>query len=399
MQSILKSLNNLERITLTFTLPPANIWVVTMEWTYLVLISAALWFGILVLPWRPWGTGEVLDADIPSFDEDLSDITVVIPARNEAGLIAATLSTLETQGKRLKVILVDDQSTDGTPQIARRTMGRNLRIVSGKPLPAGWTGKLWAVEQGFSHVQTPLTLLLDADIELKPGILVALRKKMAEEGIQFISLMAALRMKNFSERLLMPAFIYFFKLLYPFSLSNSSSSGVAAAAGGCILLETRLLDAIGGFQALRGELIDDCALAKRVKAHGFRTWVGITHSARSLRPYDHPRAIWNMVARSAFTQLRYSFFLLLLCTVLMITAFWLPVAGLFFPSTTARAVSVASLGAMVLSYLPTLTFYGVPKIFAAAMPLIGTLYLAMTWTSAIRFWRKEGAEWKGRFYR
>ncbi|MBP8985105.1 MAG: glycosyltransferase [Syntrophobacterales bacterium] len=370
-----------------------------MEWTYLALISAALWFGILILPWRPWGTGEVLDANIPSSDEDLSDITVIIPARNEAGLIAATLSALDAQGKRLQIILVDDQSTDGTPQIARLTMGQNLRIVSGKPLPAGWTGKLWAIEQGFGYVQTPMTLLLDADIELKPGILVALRKKMAEEGLQFISLMAALRMENFWERLLMPAFIYFFKLLYPFSLSNSSSSGVAAAAGGCILLETRLLDAIGGFQSLQGELIDDCALAKRVKAHGFRTWIGITHSARSLRPYNHLGEIWNMVARSAFTQLRHSFSLLLLCTALMITAFWLPVAGLFFPSTTARAIAVASLGAMVLSYLPTLMFYGVPKIFATAMPVIGTSYLAMTWTSAIRFWRKEGAEWKGRFYR
>ena len=196
----------------------------------------------------------------------------------------------------------------------------------------------------------------------------------------------------------MPAFIYFFKLLYPFRLSNSSFSRVAAAAGGCILLESHLLDAIGRFQTLRGELIDDCALAKRIKSQGYRTWIGITHSARSLRSYNHLGVIWNMVARSAFNQLHYSFLLLLLCTVIMITAFWLPVLGLFFPTIIAKAISIASLGAMMLSYLPLLKFYGVPKVFAAAMPLIGTFYLAMTWTSAIRFWLKDGAEWKGRFY-
>ncbi|PIP07490.1 MAG: glycosyl transferase [Syntrophobacteraceae bacterium CG23_combo_of_CG06-09_8_20_14_all_50_8] len=369
-----------------------------MDWTYLTLTGAVVWFGILILPWRPWGAGEVLDADTSSTDEDFSDITVIIPARNEAGLIASTLSALEIQGKRLAIVMVDDQSTDGTSQIARQTTRQYLRIIRGKPLPAGWTGKLWALEQGVGHVQTPLTLLLDADIELRPGILSALRKKMIENGLQFISLMVALRMKNFWECLLMPAFIYFFKLLYPFRLSNSNFSRVAAAAGGCILLETCLLDAVGGFQALRGELIDDCALAKRVKLQGYRTWIGITHSARSLRPYNHLGEIWNMVARSAFAQLHYSFLLLLLCTAIMITAFWLPVMGLFFPVTMAKAISVASLGAMMLSYLPTLKFYGVPKIFAAAMPLIGTFYLAMTWTSAIRFWLKEGAEWKGRFY-
>jgi hopene-associated glycosyltransferase HpnB len=369
-----------------------------MDWTYLTLAGALIWFGILLLPWRPWDTREALDAASPATDEDLSDITVLIPARNEAPFLPATLAAIDAQGNGLSIVLVDDQSTDGTAEMARQISGQNLRIIQGKPLPPEWTGKLWALEQGADHLHTPLTLLIDADIELGPGILAVLRKTMITKNLHFISLMAALRMESFWERLFMPAFIYFFKLLYPFRLSNSSFPGVAAAAGGCILLHTPLIRAVGGFAALRGELIDDCALAKRVKAHGYKTWMGLTHSVRSHRAYNHLAGIWNMVARTAFAQLRYSALLLFLCSVLMVSAFWLPIAGLFFPATAAKAIAAASLGAMMLSYLPTLKFYRVPGVWAAAMPLIGTFYLAMTWTSAIRFWRRKGAEWKGRSY-
>jgi hypothetical protein len=173
---------------------------------------------------------------------------------------------------------------------------------------------------------------------------------------------------------------------------------VAAAAGGCILLETRLLQEVGGFKTLRGELIDDCALAKRVKLLGHKTWIGLTHSVLSHRSYNDLAPIWNMVARTAFAQLRYSTLLLLLGTVLMMTAFWLPIAGLFFPNLMAKVISLASLGAMMLGYLPTLKFYGIFRGFALALPLIGSFYLAMTWTSAIRFWLRKGSEWKGRSY-
>lgn len=369
-----------------------------MMWIYLSLAGALVWFGIFFLPWRPWDIREVLDAGPFSIKEDWSDLTALIPARNEAEFIGGCLSGLEAQGSHLTMILVDDQSNDGTAQVAGQVVKEGLRTVTGLPLPPGWTGKLWALEQGLAHVRTPLTLLVDADVELRPGILAALRKKMIEDGLQFVSLMAFLRMKSFWERLFMPSFVFFFKLLYPFHLSNSNSSRVAAAAGGCILLETRLLEDLGGFRALRGELIDDCALAKRVKSLGYRTWIGLTHSARSLRPYNDLRRIWDMVARSAFAQLRYSALGLLLCTFTMGGAFWLPVGGLFFPPPIAKGIAAASLGAMMLSYLPTLRFYSLPKIFAPAMPVIGTLYLAMTWTSAFRFWRKRGSEWKGRSY-
>ncbi|MFQ6022440.1 MAG: glycosyltransferase [Acidiferrobacterales bacterium] len=370
-----------------------------MPWVYLILPAALVWLGILVLPYAPWRVREVLDAEAEPAAPDLSDVTALIPARNEAETIGQTLNALAAQGQGLTMVVVDDQSGDRTVEIARNTTAHGLRVVPGRPLPAGWSGKLWALEQGRPYLSSRLTLLMDADIELQPGALAALRAKLERDRLHFLSLMASLRMQTFWERLLMPAFIYFFKLVYPFRLANDPGCRkIAAAAGGCILLETRLIDEIGGFQALRGALIDDCELARRVKALGYRTWVGLTHSVRSLRCYDELAAIWNMVARSAFTQLRYSTLLLLACTGIFMIAFWLPIVGCVFPNTLARWIAVMTLVAMMLSYLPTLRFYGLSGGWAVALPLIGTLYLAMTWTSAVRYWRGKRSRWKGRVY-
>ena len=366
--------------------------------TLFTITGAITWLTILLLPWRPWSTREVLDASSPSADEDLSDITVLIPARNEADMLQTTLPALNEQGKGLHIIIVDDQSTDETSEVANRAGGKNSLILPGKSTPSGWSGKLWALEQGRGHLSTSLVLLLDADIEPLPGIIGKLRKTMREKNVHLISLMAVLRMETFWERLLMPAFIYFFKLLYPFHLSNSSSSKVAAAAGGCILLETRVLDEIGGFNSLRGELIDDCALAKKVKSRGYKTWMGLSHSVRSLRPYNSIRAIWNMVARTAFTQLRYSKLLLILCTVIMLATFGMPAIGLIWSTLSVRLLSAFCLASMVLTYLPTLKFYRMSAWWAFAMPLIGSLYLAMTWASAFNHWRGQTSQWKGRAY-
>ena len=366
--------------------------------TLFAITGAAIWLTILLLPWRPWSTREVLDASSPSAEEDLSDITVLIPARNEAETIKATLPALTAQGRGLNIILIDDQSSDGTGQVARKAMDENLLIIKGESLPSGWTGKLWALEQGRSHIRTPFTLLLDADIEPLPGIIGELKRAMQERDVQLISLMAELRMETFWERLLMPAFIYFFKLLYPFRLSNTGTSRVAAAAGGCILLETRLLHEIGGFDSLRGELIDDCALARRIKTLGYKTWIGLTHSVRSIRQYEKLRTIWEMVARTAFTQLHYSGLVLALCTAVMVLSFVVPGLGLFLPSGMAKFFSALGLAIMILCYLPTLKFYGLPGRWALALPLIGILYLAMTWTSAMRYWLGGGSHWKGRAY-
>ncbi|BBL70732.1 glycosyltransferase [Methylogaea oryzae] len=363
----------------------------------LAALAALFWLAIVVLPWQPWRNREVLEAEAGEGDADLSDITVVIPARNEAEVIATTLGALAAQGRRLKVVVVDDASSDDTAAVARQVQGLDLRVMQSQPLPPGWSGKLWALEQACGSVATPLTLLLDADIRLEPGMLPTLRRKMRSEGVHFVSLMATLRMDGVWEKLLMPAFVYFFKFLYPFALSNSRFKGVAAAAGGCIMLETRLLKDIGGFGVIREALIDDCSLARTVKGAGNRTWIGLSRSVVSLRSYDRLSEIWDMVARTAYTQLRYSVVLLLLCTAFMFVLFWLPPLGLLAGGATAK-VSFLAYGLMALLYWPTLAFYGRSPWWAWAMPFIAALYMAMTWTSAIRYWRGVRSRWKGRVY-
>lgn len=368
------------------------------SWELIAAVGAFIWLIIVLLPWRPWSTREALDAPSSVAESDLSDLTAVIPARNEAAGIEKALVGLHVQGHGLSIVLVDDRSTDATAAIAQAMGGENLRVINGQPLPEGWTGKLWALDQGYRHVNTPLTLLIDADIQLQPGILPGMLEKLRKDSLNFISLMAQLRMVSFWEKLLTPAFIYFFKMLYPFHLSNSKFKGIAAAAGGCILLETRLIKNIGGFTAIRDQLIDDCALAKRIKAGGSRTWIGLTRSVHSMRRYDHPGGIWKMVARTAFFQLRYSVVLLAGTTGAMLLVFCLPVAGLFFPAATPKIISAGALAAMMLTYWPTLRFYGRSRAWSLCLPFIAMLYLCMTWSSAVRHWRGAGSEWKDRVY-
>jgi hopene-associated glycosyltransferase HpnB len=200
------------------------------------------------------------------------------------------------------------------------------------------------------------------------------------------------------EKLLMPAFIYFFKLLYPFRLANSDFPHVAAAAGGCILVQTQVLTGIGGFAAIKGAIIDDCTLAKKVKGAGHRIWVGQSHSVVSARPYEGLGPIWEMVARSAFTQLRYSVWLLALCNVLIVSLFFGPVAGLLWGSANIRAVAFIAYACLAVSYWPSLRYYQRSAAWALLLPVIATLYLAMSWTSAVRYWRGDRSRWKNRVY-
>jgi hopene-associated glycosyltransferase HpnB len=369
-----------------------------MDWIWLVAPSLCIWVTILILPWQPWRTRETLDPAAPHQSPDLTGITVLIPARNEARHIESTLRSLSVQGRGLRIILIDDESTDGTAERAASLHLPDVTIIKGKPLAEGWSGKLWALEQGRQIAVTRHLLLLDADINLAPGLIGALLGKLQQDNLQFLSLMAYLKMETAWEKMLMPAFIYFFKLLYPFRLSNSGSGMVAAAAGGCILIDRLLLDKIGGFAAVRGQLIDDCALARQVKAHGCRTWIGLSHSVLSQRSYDNLRTVWEMVTRTAFTQLRYSVLLLLLCTMLMLAAFVMPVAGLFSGDVTAVTFSSLTLILMGITYMPTLHYYGVNPAWVCGLPLTGLLYLLMTWGSALNHWRGHGSTWKGRNY-
>jgi hopene-associated glycosyltransferase HpnB len=368
--------------------------------TFLVALVTLMWGVFALLPWRLWFNRDVLDAvEGTGGDEALEEITALIPARNEATVIQQTLQSLIAQGAGLKIILIDDSSEDATVEKARQVADANFHIIQSQPLPTGWGGKLWALEQGRQLVGTPYTLLLDADIELDRGVVKALRDKMLQEAISFISLMAAPSMSGSWEKLLMPAFVYFFTILYPFRLVNSQRANIAAAAGGCILMESRLLEQIGGFESIKSAVIDDCTLARRVKSQGFKTWLGLTHSVKSARRYQHLKEMWDMVARSAFAQLHYSVCLLILCTLLMVLFYEVSVFLAFLPNISIRCLSVLSLAIMVSTYIPILRFYHRSWAWALGLPLIAALFLAMTWTSAIRYWRGEHTRWKGRVYR
>ncbi len=363
-------------------------------------VGVLLWLLILILPWQAWRTRESLDAPVEfSLKTDLSDITVLVPARNEEKYISRTLSAVMDQGINQKVIVIDDESADDTAAIVNEHPAlRNVNLITGKPAPDGWNGKLWSLQQGLEQVDTPLVLLLDADIELGLGFLPVLRDHMKTKSADMVSVMASLRMLRFWEGLLMPAFVFFFKLLYPFKLSNSESRRVAAAAGGCVLIRTDVLRQIGGFENIRDELIDDCALAKIVKNAGFRTWTGLTHSAQSVRQYNTLSSIWNMVARTAFTQLRYSLFWLLFCTTLLLIGFIVPVCATFSDHDLTQTLGITAWVLMIVCYIPTLVYYGLAPIMSVLLPVVGLMFLAMTWTSAIRHWTGIGANWKGRNY-
>lgn len=362
-------------------------------------IAAALWVALLLVPWRPWSTRESLAPLRPeqAARVRLTDITALIPARDEASCIGATLRALGGQGELARVVLIDDQSSDGTAAIARDSGVAALEIIAGSTPPPGWSGKLWALQQGLAQVDSDYVLLLDADIELAPGMLAALAARRDAQGLDLVSIMATLHMGNAWEKLLLPPFIFFFKLLYPFALANEPRSRVAAAAGGCILLRTAALRALGGFEALHDAIIDDCTLAGRVKRQGGRTWLGLSRGVRAIRPYATLGNIWNMVARTAFTQLHYSLALLMLCTLMLLLSFGAPVAALT-AGGASTACGLLALGALTAAYWPTVRYYDLAPIWALTLPAAAVLFLAMTWTSALRYWRGERSRWKNRSY-
>ena len=361
--------------------------------------------GVLLLPSQPHRTRERIDAidAIDATQIDLSEIAVLIPARNEAVTIERTLTALAYQGQRLKVLVVDDESTDETAiicaAVAKRISATTaVEILRGASLPAGWGGKVWAVQQGFSQVERPYTLLLDADVELAPGVLSSLLRQARTTDSALVSLMATLRCESFWERLLVPPFIFFFKLLYPFACVNDKRRGTAAAAGGCMLVETEVLREIDAFSSIRGALIDDCSLAKLVKQHGHGVWLGLSRSVRSLRAYVDFADFAQMVKRTAFTQLRYSSLMLLLVTATMLAVFLVPFLGLGLATGYARLLGGLAIIAMYSAYVPTLKFYGISYLWLLTLPVAGMLFLVMTWGSALNYWRGVRAEWKDRAY-
>ncbi len=367
----------------------------------LTLLAAAysasiVWCLALLLPSRPFGMRERLEPSKPEV-ADLDDITVLIPARNEATTIQRTLVAVGDQRGAAPVVIVDDQSTDATARVARETLN-TATVVTGEPPPPGWIGKVWALEQGLRTVQTPFVLLLDADIELRPGIIAALKNKAVHERLAMVSLLANLNTQRFWERILVPAYVYFFKFMYPFALVNSVSSRTAAAAGGCILIRREVLEEIGGFASLKSAIIDDCTLAKQVKAAGHGIWLGVSKSVISHREYANWVDILNLVTRSAFAELKFSTMRLLLCTLAMLWLFICVPLVLLIYSGVPAYIAAAGMLAMFMTYVPVLRFYKLWAGRALTLPLVALLYLAMTWHSAVRYWFGTRTVWKGRCY-
>jgi hopene-associated glycosyltransferase HpnB len=383
-----------------------------LTWVYLVLGRGMF-----------WRTEPRLDAcSQPASDDDTTwpSVSAVVPARNEVDLLPVTLPTLLKQDYPggFHVYLVDDRSTDGTSEAAMRVAQEcgtadRLTVVQGTDLPEGWKGKVWAMQQGVRHSEegrSEYVLLADADVAHEPGVLRALVDKARARKLDLVSLMTVLRVKSLWDRLLVPAFVYFFAKLYPFRWVSDPHKRVAGANGGCILLRREALEKAGGFEVMADAIIDDCTMGALIKRNGGRTWLGFTRDARSLRPHESLSTTWNMVARYAFAQLNYSPLLLLGTVLSMLLAYLVPPVGTAFGAvvlgTTGHPVAglwlvLASLAAWMLmagSYLPMLRLYGLSPLLVPLLPVSAFLYTLMTISSGLRYWRGQGSVWKGRTY-
>ncbi|MEH2462808.1 glycosyltransferase [Nostoc sp.] len=389
----------------------------------LMLLSLTIWLGLLCFWGQFWRTDQQLEVTETQL-QSLPMVCAVVPARNEAQLLPTSLRSLLLQDYpgSLKVFLVDDRSTDGTANFAEgvaHTLGKpeQLHIISGVSLPPGWSGKLWAVEQGINSASLfapDYFLLTDADIEHDPGNLRRLVAKAVQEDLDLVSVMVRLRCESFWEKLLIPAFVFFFQKLYPFRWVNNPNNPTAAAAGGSILIAREALERIGGIQVIRQALIDDCALADAVKQIGRqsnssfspaspgRIWLGLSTLTQSLRPYNSLATIWDMVARSAYTQLNYSPLLLLGTLVGMPLIYLVPpmcvILGAVWGNWAIALTGLLGWFLMTFAYYPTIRFYKCSPWLAFSLPAIAFLYTLMTLDSALRHWQGRGGAWKGRVY-
>jgi hopene-associated glycosyltransferase HpnB len=364
---------------------------------WLALLTLLAWLYLLLLHARFWSAGPVLADTNPA---KTPPVSVIIPARDEAPTIKAALRSLlaQTYTGPLRIILVDDRSRDATAAIARAIADPRLTVIDGAARPDGWSGKLWAVHQGVTAADTPLLFLSDADIVHAPDHLASLVAKLHRDRLDLVSEMVALNCASPAERWLVPAFVFFFQLLYPFAAVNTPSRRTAAAAGGTMLIRTTALTRIGGIAALRGALIDDVTLATRIKRSGGGIWLGHSLRAQSLRPYPGAADIWRMVARTAFVQLRYSWLLLAGCTLGMALIWLAPPALALFGHGATRLIALLAWLAASASYLPTLRRFRLSPLRAPFLPLIALFYMAATIGSALDHLRGRGVRWKDRAY-
>jgi hopene-associated glycosyltransferase HpnB len=373
----------------------------------LATISLLIW---IVLTFFRGGFWQIqrFDADLQSIDAPASwpRVLAIVPARNEADTIARVVESLLKQNYsgEYRVIVVDDHSEDPTASLAETAAqsagapGR-LTVICAATLPKGWTGKLWAMQQGVEtgpKFAADYFWFTDADIVHAPDTLERLVARAEKQHLDLTSMMVLLQAKSISERLLIPAFLYFFLKLYPPQWIVDARANTAGAAGGCVLLRQTALQRIGGLAAIRAEVIDDCALAHAVKRKGGAIWMGLTRQSISLRAYTSFAEIRDLIARTAFTQLNYTSLILLGTLFGMLLTYVAPVVFSFSTQPGIWRMGLAAWALMTITYLPTVRFYRLSPLWALALPFAAAFYSYSTWISAVRFWLGKGGQWKGR---
>ena len=382
---------------------------------FIASLSLCTWLYLFFAHGRFWRSRPELAARRPTV---CPQVDIVVPARDEAASIGAVIRSLLAQdyAGHFRVILVDDDSSDGTAAVALAAAGAapgqapdtapgtrpELTVVAGLPKPPGWSGKLWALQQGIASGDAPVLLFADADIVHDARHLSALMARLVESAagepvLDMVSEMVRLNCSSWAERALVPAFVYFFQMLYPFARVNDPRAVTAAAAGGTVLIRRSALERAGGLQAIRGALIDDVTLASKIKRLG-AIYLGHSTLATSIRPYPHVRDIGQMIARTAFTQLRHSAVLLAATLAGLTLVWWVPVGAAVFGRGGTAALGLAACALAAASYLPTLHRYGRSPLWALALPGIALFYMGATVTSAVMHWRGRGARWKRRDY-
>jgi len=369
----------------------------------LTFLSLSIWVYLVFAHGRFWASAPELPPATPTA---FPDVDIIIPARDEAETIGPVVTSLLDQDYRgrFRVILVDDNSTDGTAE--RAGTAPHLTILAGRAKPEGWSGKLWALSQGIEASSAPVLLFTDADIvhdrRHLSALVARLQSPTGQPECDLVSEMVRLNCTSLPERALVPAFVYFFQMLYPFSRVNEPRSSVAAAAGGTVLIRREALERIGGIAAIRHALIDDVTLARAVKTSGRQAgraiYLGHSGLATSVRPYPRWSDLWHMISRTAFTQLRHSALLLLLTLVGLALVWLVPPVAILLGQGWVRIAGIATFALAVMSYLPTLARYKCNPFWALALPLIACFYMAATLGSALNHWFGRGARWKNRAY-